>query len=414
MLTVLIVDDDRNIIKMLDFAFQKAGFTVLVARDGAEGLAVATEHPPDVALLDVMMPNIHGYELCRRLRATPRTAHVKIIFLTARSQPIDQQEGIKAGADLFLSKPVPPDELVAVIRQLASTARRSPSTQAEPGPEGASGNGEAPAAYRAQEDEVDAAAPVLPSRGRLVVCWGGSPGVGVTTLAANLALGLALYRRAETPLVELHPVPSGLLPKLGIEAGPPYGDLAGAGSLLNWDILSLHLLDHPSGVRALPAPPEGSDVSPALTGRAVSLLRARFPLILADAASDLDARVQPVLLSSDIVLLVIVPEVQAIRSALDAIHALHSLEYPTQQIVLVINDVRPHSPIPVKRIQEGLQKQVLAVLPHEPALALSIETGAPLLLANPTAPYSQAVGRLAMKLERAFAHQSIEQAPSTP
>ena len=108
MLKALIVDDDRNIVKLLNFTLQNAGFSVTTARNGDEGLALAKAHSPDVVIVDVMMPGMHGYDLCRRLRASQGTAHAKIVFLTARSQPIDEQEARKAGGDLFLSKPVMP------------------------------------------------------------------------------------------------------------------------------------------------------------------------------------------------------------------------------------------------------------------------------------------------------------------
>lgn len=389
MLRVLVVDDDRNISKMLDFALQKAGFSVMTASDGTTGLDMATQHPPDVAVLDVMMPGLHGYELCRRLRVDPRTAHAKIVFLTARSQPIDEQEALKAGADMFLSKPVVPSDLIAKIQALL--ADEPPSAPAPPEPEPV-----------AAPKPSTAPAPTPEPKGRLIVCYSPSPGVGVTTLAVNLALAFSFARHAKTPMVELHATPGNTLSALGLSSRPPIGDLTATGKDVTWDTLSLHLVDHSSGVCVLPAPPPESDMSPALTGKAISILCKEFPLVVADAASVPDDRVQSMLLVADLVLLVLTPEVPVIRSALESLQEISALQSFEGQIAFVVNNVRPKGTVPVERIREGVKRPVLAIIPYEPKAPASHQAGQPLLLVHPRSPASQAVGRLAVQLVRGF------------
>jgi len=404
MLTVLVVDDDRNMIRVLDFAFQQAGFAVMIARDGNEGWTLATGRPPDIAVLDVMMPGVHGYELCRRLRAEPRTEHVKIVFLTARSQPIDEREGLKAGADLFLSKPVLPSELIQKVKSLLTVANGERTSPAMSEPEVATAQDVRP---RQRVVPARPAAPqahpvAVPTSGRLIVCLGGCRGVGVTTLAANLSLGFALARQAETPLVELHSAPGNLLAMLGLGSGPPYGDLKATGDLLTWDTLSLHLMDHPSGVRVLPAPPAGSQVPSAMTQRAVDILRARFPLTLADAASEMDERVESVVLASDLVIVVTTPEVVAVRCAWQVIQELYTRSYPKRQIMLVVNHLQPQGGLPIEQIREAIKHPILAVIPHHPEMELMVDIGKPVILTQPAAPMSLAVGRVVMQLGRAL------------
>jgi CheY-like chemotaxis protein len=399
---ILIVDDDPNLGKLFDFALQKAGFEVLIARDGNQGLAMAMEHRPDAAVLDVMMPGFHGYELCRRLRADPGTAHIKIIFLTARTQPIDRQEAMRAGADLFLSKPVLPADLVQEIRTLlgieGESAPESPEMESEPELK------DVPEPERQERPAAARPAAVRPSRakGHLLVCYSPSSRVGVTTLSVNLALAFALSRRAETPLIELHPTPSDVLSTLGLGTESLRGNLKATGNELSWDTLLLHLVDHPSKVRVLPAPPLGSDVPPLLTRQAISLLLFRYPLVLADAASELDARVQSALLAADLIFLVTTPQTAALRSALQSLQELRALEYPERQILLVVNQIQPQAEIPVEQIAKGIRHSVFAVIPHEPAMSETARTGRPLLALRPKSPAAQVIARMAIKIARGF------------
>ena len=117
---ILVVDDDSSTLRLLGYMLERGGFQVKMAGDGEDGLAIAFQESPDLVILDVMMPGLNGYQVCERLRADPRTAHVPIIILTARSQRIDQQTALEAGADLYMSKPVTPDELVEKVNELLS------------------------------------------------------------------------------------------------------------------------------------------------------------------------------------------------------------------------------------------------------------------------------------------------------
>jgi DNA-binding response OmpR family regulator len=108
---VLAADDDEDILGLVAFRLERAGYTVIVARDGEEALELAVKEQPDLAVLDVMMPKLDGFELTRRLRAEEATSRMPIILLTAKSQDADVQQGFAAGADDYLRKPFSPDEL---------------------------------------------------------------------------------------------------------------------------------------------------------------------------------------------------------------------------------------------------------------------------------------------------------------
>jgi DNA-binding response OmpR family regulator len=121
--TVLVADDDEDILQLVSFRLERAGYTVVTAADGPQALAAAREHQPDLAVLDVMMPGLNGYEVTRQLRADPATQAIPVILLTARVQEADVSRGFEAGADDYLRKPFSPQELRSRVQ--AILARRS-------------------------------------------------------------------------------------------------------------------------------------------------------------------------------------------------------------------------------------------------------------------------------------------------
>jgi DNA-binding response OmpR family regulator len=108
---VLAADDDEDILSLVAFRLERSGYTVIQARDGQEALELALAEKPDLAVLDVMMPKLDGFELTRRLRAEASTNRMPIILLTARAQDADVAQGFEAGADDYIRKPFSPQEL---------------------------------------------------------------------------------------------------------------------------------------------------------------------------------------------------------------------------------------------------------------------------------------------------------------
>jgi two-component system, cell cycle response regulator len=115
---VLVVDDILSNVKLLEAKLTSEYFEVVTAYSGAEALAKMDESEPDIVLLDVMMPGMDGFEVCRRIKANPKTAHVPVVMVTALDQPTDRVAGLEAGADDFLTKPVDDAALFARVRSL--------------------------------------------------------------------------------------------------------------------------------------------------------------------------------------------------------------------------------------------------------------------------------------------------------
>lgn len=119
---VLVVDDEPNIVLSLEFLMRRAGFDVQVARSGGEALKALEGDPPDLMLLDVMMPEFDGYEVCERIRARPEWRGTKIIMLTARGREAERERGLALGADAYVTKPFSTRELVEQVKRMLEVA----------------------------------------------------------------------------------------------------------------------------------------------------------------------------------------------------------------------------------------------------------------------------------------------------
>ncbi len=121
--SVLIVDDDPFIRKLVATTLEDvAGFELTEAANGRQALEIAHGEPPELVFLDIDMPEIDGYEACRRLRSDPATAQATIVMLTAAAGPEAEREAEEAGADLFLTKPFSPLELLRLVSDLGDAA----------------------------------------------------------------------------------------------------------------------------------------------------------------------------------------------------------------------------------------------------------------------------------------------------
>ncbi len=120
---VLIVEDEESILLSLEFLLRKEGHDVVSARDGAAALCILEQQPPDLVLLDVMLPLIDGFELCAAIRANPALSHTRIMLVTARGREAEIARGMALGADAYLTKPFSTRELMEKVRTLLGAPR---------------------------------------------------------------------------------------------------------------------------------------------------------------------------------------------------------------------------------------------------------------------------------------------------
>ncbi len=360
---VLVVDDDSSTLRLLGYMLERGGFQVKMAGDGEDGLAMAYQQPPDLVILDVMMPGLNGYQVCERLRADPRTAHVPIIILTARSQRIDQQTALEAGADLYMSKPVTPDELVEKVNALLSRPTDVPPL---------------------------VAAKILAAR--IISVFSLRGGVGVTSLAANLAVALAQQYQHPVPLVDLALPVGHLATMLNLRPRRTIAHLL-AGRV-DSEAIKDHLLPHPSGVSLLAAPsiPLPPNAIPAdAVERLLGALKPHHSYIVVDTASLLDDVTLAVLNTSDTILLVLSPEVLSVQTTLATRQAFQARGIAPDKVLLVLNQIMPNPGLPLKVIEKALKQSINMILPHEAKQALAIAKGEPLLISAPASPLASAI-----------------------
>lgn len=117
---ILIVDDEPNILMSLEFLMRRNNFDVFIARNGEEALELLAAEVPDLILLDIMMPDVDGYEICSFVKTTERFKATKVVFLSAKSKMSDVQKGYDLGADLYVTKPFSTRDLLKKIKELVN------------------------------------------------------------------------------------------------------------------------------------------------------------------------------------------------------------------------------------------------------------------------------------------------------
>jgi two-component system alkaline phosphatase synthesis response regulator PhoP len=120
--SILIAEDEPNIVTSLEFLLRGAGYEVAVARNGAEAIELTEKLRPDLIVLDVMLPAVNGFEVCRRIRENRATRKVRVLMLTAHGRESEMEKGLAAGADAYMTKPFATRELLGKVAELLAPA----------------------------------------------------------------------------------------------------------------------------------------------------------------------------------------------------------------------------------------------------------------------------------------------------
>ncbi len=372
MAKVLVVDDDADMRPLMRVTLTKLGHTPTLAARGLEGLELAETGDFDAIILDVMMPDIDGYEVTRRLRANPTTAAVPILMLTARAQSADYDSAIEAGADGYLAKPFEADVL---NRRLGDLLRQS-------------------AARRTVEQTPGAQS----AAGRLIVVTGLRGGVGRTTVAVTLAGALVRIGR-RVCLVDLTTTGGHVGLNLRLAAPTSWANLPAAPDSTSTAQL---LLKHESGLLVLAAPSQPVRLGPpAATFRAaLEALQIFFTDVIVDAAG-LDEAAWTALGLAQRILMVVTPDVCAVHSGVGTLKLLDGVRRPDSTVEIVLNHVSPENTLPPAAVERAFGRPPDLVVPYDRQQPLALTTGAPLIFTQPGAALPAAVGAYAQKLKEA-------------
>jgi pilus assembly protein CpaE len=228
---ILVVDDDPETLRLVSLMLKRQGFQIVAAESGQQAVAMASSELPDIVLLDVMMPDMDGYEVTRLLRKMPEMATTPIMMFTAKTMVEDRVAGFEAGVDDYITKPVHPNELVAVIKTMLSRRRPRELTTS--------------------------------AHGHTIGFLAAKGGIGLSTLVINLAVSIQSKTRAQVIAMETRPG----MGSWGMELG--YANTSGLSNLyrlkpvqINLAAIDKELLNTSYGVRLLLASNQLCDVNP--------------------------------------------------------------------------------------------------------------------------------------------------------
>jgi pilus assembly protein CpaE len=384
---ILIVDDTPLNLKMTSLALNSGGYEIDTAPNGRAALDRAVVFQPDLIILDVMMPDMDGYEVCRRLRRMPAFTQHPIMMLTSNDSLEERVCGLEAGADDYMSKPFEAAELQARVRALLRRA--------------------APTAMRP-----------LSAQSRTIALFSLRGGVGVSTLATNLAVGLAQIWGDPVALVDLAFASGQSALMLNLPMRTTWGDLAElALADIDSELLDQVLITHASGVRVLAATAR-VEQSELITGETVrytlDLLRQRYPYVVLDLPHDFSDTTLAGLDSADEVLLLVAPEIASVRAAVSALDVFRKLDYPAEKVTLLLNTTVAQGGLARADMEKALRHPIAQALPFaaEPYLS-ALNRGMPPVLELATKPLGAILERWAFQLS-AEAQRAKRPASPTP
>ncbi len=366
---ILIIDDELESVKLIGLMLQRRGYEIAAARSGAQALAKAEEESPDLAILDVMMPDMDGYEVCRRLRANPATASLPIIMFTAKTTVDDKVAGFQAGADDYLTKPIHPDELASRVEAVLSRSVR-----------------------RGQEQR-----PTI--RAKVLGFLGSKGGVGTTTLAVNVAIALAqgAAENKRVMLADMHPGIATSAIQLGMRhRGEIAKLLSQPAESLEARKIEAHLNEHRSGVRVLSGqiepPGVAAQISPAHADRILQYLGNMSDYLLLDLGIGLGTTNRHALLHCDHVIVCIEPHRVALTLAQALLDEMtETVQLPRHKInVVLIHKSRSAATFTKETIEGLLQHELAGTITPAPELAFqAAEEGVPMEMMQPKSLVAQ-------------------------
>ena len=382
---ILIIDDDLDTLRLVGLMLQRQGYQITAAPSGQQGLDKAFEDTPNLVLLDIMMPDMDGYEVARRLRGNPKTVDVPILMFTAKTQLDDKVAGFEVGADDYLTKPTHPSELQSHVKALLARAEKTAERRAT-----------------AEYEQHGYVIGLMAARGSM----------GVSSLAANLAASLHHKFQADVVLAELTPGQGSLALDLGIDNDNGLAEILGlAPAEISRDNIAEQLIPHDAGFRVLAASNHPRDFQLINQVSQYENMVARMStlgrFIVLDLGMGLPPFVQRLLPLINELIVVVEGNPNTIAHTRALINDL--IEFGTNKnlIAAVLNNrVRTESQMPWAEVQEQLGHSIAATFTPAPELfAQASRLKTPAVICQPESLTAQQVTKLVERIEE---HESRE------
>jgi pilus assembly protein CpaE len=371
---ILVVDDDTDSLKLIGLTLQRQGFEIVAANTGKQAMEKALSDRPDLVILDVMMPDMDGTEVCRQLRTNPATKAISIIMFSAKAMVDDKVAGFEAGADDYLTKPTHPAELVSRVK--AILARRPAAAQTT----------------------------ATASSGGLVIgLIGAKGGVGLTTLAANIAASLS--GRGSTILTDFRLGQGTLGLTLGAAKSSGLANVLGKPPTeLNRAAVEQELVAHTTGLRLLLSsarPKEANLVAnPDTLAAVLKYLRALGKFVVVDLGSGLSRQNARLIKELDHMVMVVEPYRAVLLMARELLKEMEGLGASAGKTSVVLVNRAPSTlQIPWQEAEQLMNREMLAIISPAPELCFqAAEAGLPLVNFQPGAVISGQMSKLAEEL----------------
>ena len=373
---ILIIDDDLDTLRLVGLMLQRQGYQISAATNGQQGLDKAFEEDPDLILLDIMMPDMDGYEVTRRLRRNPSTLETPILMFTAKTQLDDKVIGFEVGANDYLTKPTHPSELQARVKNLLS---------------------------RASERKEAAATERNAQHGYVIGVLGARGGLGTTSVAVNLAASLHVRTRSEVVAAEMLPGQGTLALDLGAANSKGLTDLLGNTKLaeITGEKVRESLVVHASGLKLFLSSdrPRDMHLINQLANYEVIIKRmaglARF--LTLDMGVGLQPFAEKILPLCNEAVIVIEGNPNTIIHAKALIADIAALGISKSCIHVVLNNrVRSDTQLPTSQVQAKLEHEITTTLTPAPELfvqATRLQT--PAVLCQPESLTARQIMKLA-------------------
>jgi pilus assembly protein CpaE len=359
---------------MAAMILRREGLQVLISHDGPSALDISQNWDPDAILLDLMLPGMNGFEICRKLREQEKTAKTPIIIVSARDSIEDKVQGFDAGADDYMVKPFNNIELIMRVK---AQLRRS-----------------------TWGDDEQASAP-----GSVISLFSLRGGTGCSSLAVNLAITLSQLWGVEVPLIDLSSPIGSCDVLLDVRPSANIGDIAQMiAEDLDYPYVQEVMSPHPSGVLLLGGTIEPEDaelVTPTHVTQIVSLLKSHYPYIVVDTSHQFSAPTLAALDLSDTILLPVSPDFSAVRVTYATLKTFEKkLEYEPERLKVVVNQTVLENGLQARRIGDVLNRELFATIPYDANWVRAINRGQPIMMNDRIAPQMTFMEDIAWKLSR--------------